>query len=268
MKIQSSGGYFGPEASQETPDTHTTLFEYADGTVFEFATRGQFTNDEGTQRIGNLSYGAKGWIWIDVDGRKWQWYFGPKNEPGPGANVPAPTGGSDPLALTSTELPHYQNFVDAIRANDTSLLNSGILDGHLSSTLPHLANIAHRVGHSLTFDGRTETFVDDKKADQLLTPRVPQRLRDSEDHVRRLALVALVLGLRAVTGAAPSAPVALEIRGLRRPADHRAARRNRPDRWHARENQRIPRGARSDRARSFSSISTAPSTSSTRPART
>jgi predicted dehydrogenase len=169
VKILSSGGYFGPEASQETPDTHTTLFEYADGTVFEFATRGQFTNDEGTQRIGNLFYGTKGWLWIDGDGRKWQSYFGPKNEPGPGASLPASGGNGDPLVLTSTELPHYQNFVDAIRANDASRLNSGIGDGHLSSALPHLANIAYRVGRGLTFNGRSETFVDDKKADQLLT---------------------------------------------------------------------------------------------------
>ena len=83
--------------------------------------------------------------------------------------VPAASGDGDPLVLTSTELPHYQNFVDAIRADDPKLLNSGIVDGHLSSVLPHLANIAYRVGRGLTFNGRTETFVDDKKADQLLT---------------------------------------------------------------------------------------------------
>jgi predicted dehydrogenase len=170
VKILSSGGYFGEEASQETPDTHTTLFEYADGAVMEFATRGQFTNDEGTQRIGNLFYGRKGWVWIDGDGRKWQSYFGPKNEKGPGADVPDTTaGGSDPLVLTSTENPHYQNFVEAIRANDGKLLNSDIVEGHLSSALPQLANIAYRVGHGLVFDGKTETFVNDKKADQFLT---------------------------------------------------------------------------------------------------
>ena len=78
-------------------------------------------------------------------------------------------GGSDPLVLTSIEYPHYQNFVDAIRANDQKVLNCGIVDGHLSSTLPHLANIAYRVGHSLVFDGKSETFVDDKKADRFLT---------------------------------------------------------------------------------------------------
>ena len=63
----------------------------------------------------------------------------------------------------------YQNFIDAIRANDASKLNSNILDGHLSSALPHLANIAYRVGESLVFDRKSETFVDNKKADKLLT---------------------------------------------------------------------------------------------------
>ncbi len=169
VKIRSIGGYFGPESSQETPDTHTTLFEYADGTVFEFATRGQYSNDEGTQKIGNLFYGTKGWLWIDGDGRKWQSYLGPKNEKGPGADPPDTGTGSDPRVLTSTELPHYQNFIDAIRAGDAKLLTSGILDGHLSSALPHLANISYRVERELVFDGKTETFVGDKKADRLLT---------------------------------------------------------------------------------------------------
>jgi hypothetical protein len=44
-----------------------------------------------------------------------------------------------------------------------------VLEGHLSSALPHLANISYRVGRELVFDGRKESFVDDKKADQLLT---------------------------------------------------------------------------------------------------
>jgi predicted dehydrogenase len=169
-RVRSVGGYFGPESSQETPDVQTTLYEYADGTVLEFATRGQATNDEGTQRIGNLFYGTKGWVWIDGDGRKWQSYFGYKNEKGPGADTPSDDeSGSDPLSPTSIEYPHYQNFVDAIRAGDPKLLACDIMEGHLSSTLPHLANISYLAGRALVFTGKTETFVDDKKADQLLT---------------------------------------------------------------------------------------------------
>ena len=147
----------------------TTVYEYADGKVLEFGTRGGYTNDEGTQKIGNLFYGTKGWLWIDGDGRKWQSYFGRKNEKGPGSDAPPEPSGSDPLVLTSIERPHYQNFIDAIRANDPKKLTCDVVEGHLSSALPHLANISYRVGRALTFDPKTETFVGDKEADKLLT---------------------------------------------------------------------------------------------------
>ena len=172
VEISSMGGYFGPESQQETPDMQTALFKYADGMVLEFATRGEHTNDEGTQRIGNLFYGSKGWLWIDETGRRWQSYMGAvgaKNEKGPGAEPPPEAGANEPVGLTTTEFPHYQNFIDAIRANDAKKLNCDIMEGHLSSSLPHMANISYRVGHGLTFDGKSERFVNDKKADALLT---------------------------------------------------------------------------------------------------
>jgi predicted dehydrogenase len=168
VKIRSVGGYFGDESSQETPNEQTTMFEYADGTVMEFATRGGFTNDEAGVRIGNIFYGSKGWLWIEEAGRTWQSYFGPKNEEGPGMNLPAPDR-SDAVGLTTVEAPHYQNFIDAIRAGDARVLTSNIMDGHLSATLPHLANISYRVGRALVFDGKKETFVNDAEADRLLT---------------------------------------------------------------------------------------------------
>jgi hypothetical protein len=170
-KIRSIGGYFGAPSSQETPDMQTALYEYSDGTILEFATRGEATNDEGTQRIGNLFYGTRGWLWIDGDGRKWQSYMGYKNEKGPGADAPGASseGGSDPNVLTSIEYPHYQNFIDAIRANNPKLLTCDILEGHLSAVLPHLANISYLAGRALVFDGKSETFVNDKEADKLLT---------------------------------------------------------------------------------------------------
>jgi predicted dehydrogenase len=169
VKVRSVGGYFGEPSSQETPTLHTTTYEYADGKILEFATRGGYSNDEGTQRIGNLFYGTKGWVWIDGDGRKWQAYLGSKNEKGPGADAPAEKGGSDPMVLTSIETPHYANFVDAIRAGDPKKLTCDILEGHISATLPHLANVSYRVGRSLTFDGKTEKCVGDPEADRLLT---------------------------------------------------------------------------------------------------
>jgi predicted dehydrogenase len=169
VRIVSSGGYFGPPSSQETPDIHTSSFEYADGTILEFATRGEDTNDEGTQKIGNLFYGTQGWVWVDGDGAKWQSYHGAKDEKGEGQDLSDEKAGSDPNVLTSIEYPHYQNFVDALRAGDPKILTCDILEGHLSSTLPHLANIAYLTKRSLEFDGKTEHFKNDKDADKLLT---------------------------------------------------------------------------------------------------
>jgi predicted dehydrogenase len=171
VKVSSMGGYFGEQpTSQETPDMQTALFEYADGTVLEFGTRGEHTPDEGGVRIGNIFFGAKGWLWIDESGRRWQSYMGAlgaKNEKGPGSDTKDPD--AEPTGLTTMEFPHYQNFVDAIRANDPKILTCDILEGHLSSTLPHLANISYRVGDTILFDGKTESIKDNKKANDLLT---------------------------------------------------------------------------------------------------
>jgi predicted dehydrogenase len=168
VKIRSVGGYFGEESSQETPNEQTTMYEYADGLVMEFATRGGFSNDEGGVRIGNIFYGSKGWLWIEEAGKTWQSYFGPKNEKGPGTEAPAGEK-TEATGLTTIESPHYQNFVDAIRADNAKLLACDITEGHLSSTLPHLANISYRVGRALVFDGHKEKFVNDTEADRLLT---------------------------------------------------------------------------------------------------
>jgi len=172
VKISSMGGYFGAQpSSQETPDMQTALYEYADGTILEFGTRGEHTPDEGSIRIGNIFFGSKGWLWIDETGRNWQSYsgaVGDKNEKGPGSGTKDPN--AEPVGLTTEEGSHYGNFIAAIRANDPKILTCDILEGHLSSTLPHLANIAYRVGHQIEFDNKTETIKGgDKKANDLLT---------------------------------------------------------------------------------------------------
>jgi hypothetical protein len=47
---------------------------------------------------------------------------------------------------------HAENFIEAIRRNDPSLLNSEIEQGHKSTLLCHLGNIAHRTGDALHCD--------------------------------------------------------------------------------------------------------------------
>jgi predicted dehydrogenase len=174
VKVSSMGGYFGDQPSaQETPDMQTSLFQYADGAYLEFGTRGEHTNDEGGVRIGNIFYGSKGWLWIEESGRKWQSYIGAvgdKNQKGPGSEDKTGAQQAEAQGLTTIEFPHYQNFIDAIRANDPKILTCDILEGHLSAALVHMANASYLVGHSLEFDGKTEQFKgNEKKANDLLT---------------------------------------------------------------------------------------------------
>jgi hypothetical protein len=62
--------------------------------------------------------------------------------------------------------PHQRNFITAIRGETKA--NADALTGHLSSALPHLANIACRVGRGLVFDPQAETIPGDQQANQLL----------------------------------------------------------------------------------------------------
>ena len=60
-------------------------------------------------------------------------------------------------------------------------MHASIHEGHLSTSLCHLANISYRTGKSLTFTGETERFVDAPDADALLrrTYRAPYVVPES-----------------------------------------------------------------------------------------
>jgi hypothetical protein len=49
----------------------------------------------------------------------------------------------------SEELPHYANFIKAVRSRNVEDLHADILEGHLSSALCHLGNISYRLGDVL-----------------------------------------------------------------------------------------------------------------------
>lgn len=167
VKIRSMGGYFIFDSQQNTPNTQTTIFEYADGTIFEFGTRGLFTPKDGSIDIGNIFYGSDGWLEIDAGGN-WRTYFGYRGEPGPNSdNIDEEK--SDALNTVGTGTGgHYGNFIAAIRSGKLEDLTCDIEVGHRSSVLPLLGNISYLVGRQLIFDGKKEKFVDDPEADALL----------------------------------------------------------------------------------------------------
>jgi hypothetical protein len=85
---------------------------------------------------------------------EWHTYMGKDHTPGPSGS-----------GLAN----HYQNFIDAIRANDPDINNGKIEEGVLSSSLIHLANISYRVGRSIDFDPVRKKIINDPEAEGLLT---------------------------------------------------------------------------------------------------
>ncbi len=154
-KITSSGGRFGYKDDGETPNTLVSAYRWPDCELV-FEVRGLPTNAEQGIKVGNLFYGTKGIL--AIDGGKWQTFMGPADakalEPGPKGD-----GGGD----------HFANFVEAVLARDPKKLHAEIEEGHRSSALCHLGNIAYRTGRALNFDPRTETFTGDDQANALLT---------------------------------------------------------------------------------------------------
>jgi predicted dehydrogenase len=143
---------------QETPNTQVATYKYNDGTLLEFEVRGRYTNHEGSKgnEVGNLFFGSEGWL--EIYGDNWNAFR--RRERVPFASSKEVKQGS---------APHYANFIEALRAGNQEKLNCDIIEGYLSSCLPHLANISYRTGRLLKFMGEYEKFANDPEADELLS---------------------------------------------------------------------------------------------------
>ena len=149
--------YGHDKTTQETPNTQTAVFKYGDGKLIEMETRGRYTNQEGSkgQEVGNLFYGTEGWL--ELGGTTWKAFKGRGKEPFAGSKEGGKEGN------------HWANFLEAVRSGKDEALHSDITEGHLSTSLCHLANISYRVGRSLKFVGLQEKFANDPEADAMLT---------------------------------------------------------------------------------------------------
>jgi hypothetical protein len=66
---------------------------------------------------------------------------------------------------------HQRNFIDCIKASSGTTVtrpNADIEEGHKSTRLCHLGNLAYRTGRALRFDARSEICLDDAEANRLL----------------------------------------------------------------------------------------------------
>lgn len=154
-KITSAGGKFLWKGDcKETPELLSSSYIYSkENKIIEFAVRPWMTSREDGVDIGNLFFGSEGYM-VVKGYDNYETFLGKERKPGPSRKE----GGN-----------HFKNFIDAIVANDPSILNGPVETAHLSSGLAHLGNIAYRTGRALTFDNKTEKFVGDKEANALLT---------------------------------------------------------------------------------------------------
>ena len=151
-RVVSSGGRYRFDDDQQTADTHMVSFEFPDDR--QIIWEGLSCNRNGMygDSFGVSFHGEKGsmrltsWGYKLYDDRAREI----KSVDGSGADVE-----------------HAANLIAAIRANDPSMLHSEIEEGHKSTLLCHLGNIAHRTGAALTCDGSNGHILDNSQAQSL-----------------------------------------------------------------------------------------------------
>jgi predicted dehydrogenase len=174
VKIQGFSNFFVWDSDQETPNIQHLEFEYEDGRILQFEVRGLGTNDEGGIRIGNLVFGSKGWMNIaSEDVGKCQAYLSdiqltPSGFSSYKESVGPEFTAQDP-ATADAVVNHFTNFLNCVRSRKWQDLNAEILEGHLSTSLCHLGNIACRLKRPLRFDPAGETILGDEEANTCLT---------------------------------------------------------------------------------------------------
>ena len=159
----SSGGHFINDDDQETPNTQQAIFDYGDSQLI-FEVRGLITGGEagmqhGANTIGNIFLGSKGYMTVDLNG--FRTYLGENRELGPSMFYVEPRRWA--------YLPHFGNFLQAVKSRKHTDLHADIVEGHLSAALCHMANISYRTKQRLEFDPHTEKFTNSDAANKLLT---------------------------------------------------------------------------------------------------
>ena len=194
VHASAMGGHFMFQDDQETPNTlHATFcFDAADGKrkMLELEVRHWITNHEAqigtgsygtsdvppaglsarasqkpadkqpslgpkdakTNTIGNIFYGSNGYLAIDGYDAYKTWITDEV--------VPGPSG--------KASGDHYANFIESVRSRRTEDIHSPIEEGHISTTLVHLANASYRLGRALRFDPEKECVIGDEEANRLL----------------------------------------------------------------------------------------------------
>jgi predicted dehydrogenase len=146
--VSSAGGRYRYDDDQQTPDTHIVSFTFPDQKAITWEGYScnripGITPDVLFQgEKGSLAIFGGGYTLYDDKGKEI------KKEAGP-----------------SSDLPHMNNLLQAIR--EGAKLNAEIEEGHKSTLLCHLGNIAHRTSRALHTDSSNGHIVNDPDAMKL-----------------------------------------------------------------------------------------------------
>jgi predicted dehydrogenase len=161
VKVVSAGGRFHFQDDWETPDTQTITFTFANNTAFTWEGRSCNGFDTDGSSTGVVFYGDNGTL-VYNSGNSYKVYdpggklinevkddtpFDPNNKVSP---------------FEQLDLAHIQNFCDTIRGKAS--LHAPINEGHISTLLPQLGNIAYRTGRALNCDPANGRILNDAEA--------------------------------------------------------------------------------------------------------
>ena len=169
QKIQCMGDFYVWDSDQEIPNIQLGAYKYNDGRTIQIDVRSIYNNPESGEKSGAFLYGSKGWMHLKHQGYKV--FLGQDDEEGPSFSVDQYDPTKDKTAIQEfkgLDVTHMQNFIDCVRSGEWKNLNADINEGHMSTSIGLLGNIAYRVGRTLEFDGETEKFLNDEEANSHL----------------------------------------------------------------------------------------------------
>ena len=168
ISVMATGGKLAyPDDASETPDTLQAVFQYEGfNMLWEHATGidgGPYGRREGVAFIGNngtLIVDRGGYeVVVEREAQGWGNWGDDKMEP-----IETFKAGGGPSHLDL----HTQNFVDAIKANDDSKLNTHIASGSVAAINAQMGNIAFRTGRKVYWDASAGRFKNDDEANKMI----------------------------------------------------------------------------------------------------
>ncbi len=173
-EIHAVGGKYVHDDDRTSPTHVAITLRFGDSDpLVTYEHRSWYTNSEAGLRdkypfvqpnfpVGTIFLGTEGYM-IIPDYSSYYTFLGPKGEPGPHK---AEEG--HPMM----DLPHFQNWIEAVRSRQPTMLAAEINEGRMSTAVCLLARTSYQVQRPLRFDPETERVLDDDQADSMLNSPV------------------------------------------------------------------------------------------------